>query len=153
MFKKILTAIDGSDPSKHALRFAAEMAEDNGAELLVLTVVPRVQAFFTEEAELDYAQLQEGMQKSYEDMLQKNVDELGREHRELKVTKILGNGNASKVIVEVAGERGVDLIIVGNRGKGGILSWMLGSTSRSVVEAGTVPVLVVKDREYCETKK
>ena len=153
MFKKILTAVDGSDPAKNALRFAAEMAEDNEAELVVLTVVPHLNAYFAEDVELDYVQLQEEMQRSYGEMLQANVEELGREHKGLKVTKLLGSGTPSKVIVETAREQGVDLIILGNRGKGGIISWMLGSTSRSVVEACTVPVLVVKDQQYCEMKK
>ena len=71
----------------------------------------------------------------------------------LKLTKILKDGNPAKIIVETAGKQGVDLIIIGNRGTSGVLSWMLGSTSRTVVEACTVPVLVVKDREYCEMKR
>lgn len=153
MFKKILTAIDGSDPAKHALRFAAELAEENEAELVVLAVIPQLHAYFTEDVELDYVQLQEELQKSYGDMLQKNVEELGRDHGDLKVTKLLENGNPSKIIVEAAGELGVDLIVLGNKGTGGIISWMLGSTSRSVVEACTVPVLVVKDQQYCEMKR
>ena len=153
MFKKILTAFDGSDPAKLALGFAADLAEDNKAELVVLAVVPHLSTYFTEDAELDYTQLQEELQESYEDMLQKNVEELGRDHKDLKITKLLENGNPSKIIVEAAGEQGVDLIVLGNRGTGGIISWMLGSTSRSVVDACTVPVLVVKDQQFCEMKR
>jgi len=153
MFKKILTAFDGSDPAKLALGFAADLAEDNEAELVVLAVVPHLSTYFTEDAELDYTQLQEELQESYEDMLQKNVEELGRDHEDLKITKLLENGNPSKIIVDVAGEQGVDLIVLGNRGTGGIISWMLGSTSRSVVDACTVPVLVVKDQQFCEMKR
>lgn len=152
MFKRILTAIDGSEPAWNALKFAAEMAEEDGAELVVLTVVPQLSAYFAEDVELDYVQLQEEMQRSYGEMLRENVEELGREHGDLRVTRLLREGSPSKVIVETARERGVDLIVVGNRGKGGIVSWMLGSTSRGVVDACTVPVLVVKDQEYCEMK-
>jgi nucleotide-binding universal stress UspA family protein len=54
--------------------------------------------------------------------------------------------------VEAVGEQGADLIVVGNHDRGGLISWMLGSTSRSVVESCNVPVLVVKDQEYCEAK-
>ena len=154
MFKKILAAIDGSDPAKHALNFAAELAEENGAELVVLAVIPQIHAYFSEDVELDYyPQLQEDMKKSYEDMLQKTVEELGRVHQNLKLAKMLKNGNPAKIIVETAGRQGVDLIIIGNRGTSGVLSWMLGSTGRNVVEACTVPVLVVKDRQYCEMKR
>ena len=106
MFKKILTAFDGSDPAKLALGFAADLAEDNKAELVVLAVVPHLSTYFTEDAELDYTQLQEELQESYEDMLQKNVEELGRDHKDLKITKLLENGNPSKIIVEAAEEQG-----------------------------------------------
>ena len=68
----------------------------------------------------------------------------------MKASTILRKGNPARNIVEAAREEEVDLIVLGNRGIGGILSWMLGSTSRSVAEACTVPVLIVKDREYCE---
>ena len=154
MFKKILAAIDGSDPAKHALTFAAELAEENKAELVVLAVIPQIHAYFSEDVELDYyPQLQEEMQRGYEDMLQKTVEEISGEHRDLKFTKVLKNGNPAKIIVETAGKQGVDLIIIGNRGTSGIMNWMLGSTSRTVVEACTVPVLVVKDRQYCEMKR
>ena len=44
-----------------------------------------------------------------------------------------------------------DLIVLGNRGTSGILSWVLGSVSRQVTDACTVPVLVIKDQTYCET--
>ena len=153
MFKKILTAIDGSDQAKHALNFAAELAEDNGAELVILTVVPQIHTYVTEDFDVNYPQLQEDVEKDYEEMLKKTVEELRRDHIDLKVTKLLEKGNPAKKIVETAGEQGVDLIIVGNRGTSGIISWMLGSTSRNVVEACTVPVLVVKDQRYCELKR
>ncbi len=88
--------------------------------------------------------------KSLKDLLKRTVDELRRDHESLKVKTMLKEGHPAINIVETAREEGVDLIVVGNRGTGGILSWMLGSTSRSVAEACTMPVLVVKDRQFCE---
>jgi nucleotide-binding universal stress UspA family protein len=61
-------------------------------------------------------------------------------------------GSPGKIIVESAQAREVDLIIVGNRGQSRIITWMLGSVSRFVVESCTVPVLVVKDEEFCRIK-
>ena len=40
MFKKILVTIDGSDPAKLAFDFGVGLADRDGAELVVLTVVP-----------------------------------------------------------------------------------------------------------------
>jgi nucleotide-binding universal stress UspA family protein len=40
MFERILVAFDGSKPAKHALDFGANLADRDGAELVLLSVVP-----------------------------------------------------------------------------------------------------------------
>jgi len=151
MFNRILVSIDGSDPANHALGYAANLAAMDEAELIVLSVLPNIPLYFPEETEFAYyPELQERARKSLEDLLQRAVDELRRDHESLKVKTMLKEGHPAINIIATAREEEVDLIVVGNRGTGGILSWMLGSTSRSVAEACTVPVLVVKDRQFCE---
>jgi nucleotide-binding universal stress UspA family protein len=151
MFKKVLVATDGSDPAKHALGFGAALAERDGAELVVLSVIPTLSLFVTEETELSYyPQLMEDMERFHEEMLAETSQDLERDYEDLKVSTLLRKGNPARNIVAAARDEGVDLIVIGNRGTGGIISWMLGSTSRSVAEACTVPVLIVKDQEYCE---
>ena len=152
MFNKIQVSIDGSEPAKHALEYAAKLAERDGAELVVLSVVPSV--IFLPEAEDFgyYPQLYEDVQKSYEKMLEDTVENLQRDHEQIEVTTVLKKGDPARNIVETSREQGVDLIVVGNRGTGGIVSWMLGSVSRNVAEACTVPVLIVKDQRFCEVR-
>ena len=151
MFKKILVTIDGSDPAKHAFDFGADLAERDGASLVVLTVVPNLPQYIAEEGELAYyPRLLDDIEKFHEKLLAEAVQGLQSDHGGLKASTILRKGNPARNIVETAREEGVDLIVLGNRGTVGILSWMLGSTSRRVAEACTVPVLIVKDREYCE---
>jgi nucleotide-binding universal stress UspA family protein len=151
MFRKILVTIDGSEPANHALGFGADLAERDRAELVVLTVIPTVPLFVTEDDELSYyPRLLDDMEKFHEKLLVEAAQVLQGDHRGLKVSTILRKGNPAMNIVEAAKEEEVDLIVIGNRGTGGIISWMLGSTSRSVAESCTVPVLIVKDREYCE---
>jgi nucleotide-binding universal stress UspA family protein len=151
MFKKILVTLDGSDPAKHALGFGADLAERDGAELVVLTVVPTVPLYIAEEGEFSYyPQLIDDMEQFHKKLLAEVIQDLQSDHAGLKVSTILRKGNPTKNIVEAARVEDVDLIVIGNRGTGGLMSWMLGSTSRSVAEACTVPVLIVKDREYCE---
>lgn len=151
MFKKILVTIDGSDPAKHALGFGADLAERDGAELVVLTVVPNLPLYIAEEGELSYyPRLMDDMEQFHERLLAEAIQGLKSDRGGLQASTILRKGNPARNIVEAARNEGVDLIVIGNRGTGGILSWMLGSTSRRVAEACTVPVLIVKDREYCE---
>jgi nucleotide-binding universal stress UspA family protein len=60
-------------------------------------------------------------------------------------TEIL-EGQPAGVIVELARSRGMDLIIVGSRGRSAITSALLGSVSEGVVHHADRPVLVVKPR-------
>jgi nucleotide-binding universal stress UspA family protein len=151
MFKKILVTIDGSDPAKHALGFGVKLAERDGAELVVISVVPTVPFYPMEEGEIPYyPQLIDDLERSHTKLLEETSRELQRDHESMKIGTILKKGNPARNIVEAARDEGVDLIVIGNRGTGGIVSWMLGSTSRNVAEACTVPVLIVKDQEYCE---
>jgi nucleotide-binding universal stress UspA family protein len=154
MFKKILIAVDGSEPSIYALSYAADLANEQGAELTILSVVPRLPVLAGEELTSDFGpQFQDELNDNYVKMLKKTDKEIKKERPELKTVPLVLQGNPGELIVDVAATREVDLIIIGNRGTSGVLTWMLGSTSRHVVERCTVPVLVVKDVKYCEIKK
>ena len=150
MWKKILVAIDGSTPSLHALEVAAGMAAQNKAELTILSVVPPLPPLVHGDMPQHAPQLTEDLSESYENMVGAKAKEVKDKHSGLKVVPIVMTGSPSRKIIEAAKAREVDLIVVGNRGTSGILSWMLGSVSRQVTDACTVPVLVVKDREFCK---
>jgi nucleotide-binding universal stress UspA family protein len=84
-------------------------------------------------------------------MLKQTDEEIKQKYPNLKTVLIVMEGKPAKIIIDVAQARIVDLIVVGNRGSGGILSWMLGSVSQQVVNNCTVPVLVIKDQKFCDT--
>jgi len=63
---------------------------------------------------------------------------------EVEVRSLLKRGRPAEVILDVTEEEEVDLVIVGSRGLGGISGWVLGSTSRHVVDRCKKPVLIVK---------
>jgi len=65
-------------------------------------------------------------------------------HPNLKFVTRLRRGRPSAVIVNVANSENVDLIVMGSRGLGGVSGWVLGSTSRRVVETCEKPILIVK---------
>jgi nucleotide-binding universal stress UspA family protein len=153
MYRKILVPLDGSDPSKNALEHAVGIAESFGAEISLLAVVSRVMIpIFPDEgfgaapmtAAKDMAQYQEKMKVIYQNVLDDAERELNTEHPDLKVVKILKEGRPSSTIVETAESDGYDLIVMGSRGIGGITGWILGSTSRRVVDSCTKPILIVK---------
>jgi nucleotide-binding universal stress UspA family protein len=153
MFKNILAATDGSEPSNHALTVAADLAQQQGAALTVVTVVPIAPPLIMEDMTQAYMpEYQERLRQSHEKLLTKTVADLKASHPGLKTTTILKEGSPATNIVEAAREQGADLIVLGNRGTGGALTWLLGSVSRQVTESCTAPVLVVKDQRYCEAR-
>ncbi len=153
MYKKILVAFDGSEPSKHALDHAVNIADKWGSELEILSVVPRVMMpVFPDEgfgaapitAAQDMSEYQEKMKNIYYASLKEVEEDIKESYSNLNVTIKLMEGRPSFTIVEEAENNNFDLIVIGSRGLGGITGWILGSTSRRVVESCTRPILVVK---------
>jgi nucleotide-binding universal stress UspA family protein len=153
MYKKILVALDGSEPSNHALNHAISIATEFKAKLIMLAVVQRVMIpIFPDEgfggiplsAAKDMAQYQDRMKAVYQSVLDEAEAKVKKEHPELEVEAILKEGRPSATITEMAESDGVDLIVMGSRGIGGYTGWILGSTSRRVVDSCTKPILIVK---------
>lgn len=127
------------------------MAVQNKAELTILSVVPPLPPLVHGNMPNYAPQFTTDLTESYENMVRAKAKDIKDKHKDLKVVPIIMTGSPSRKIIEAAKDRQVDLIIVGNRGTSGVLSWMLGSVSRQVTDACTVPVLVVKDREFCKS--
>ena len=153
MYKKILVAFDGSEPSKHALDHAVSIADIMKAELHIISVVPRVMMpVFPDEgfgaapvtAAQDMTDYQDRMKNIYEKSLAEAKKDISNHYPDLKVEVQLMEGRPSATIVDEAENNAMDLIVIGSRGLGGITGWILGSTSRRIVESCTKPVLVVK---------
>lgn len=153
MIRKVLVALDGSEPSERALEYAVDLAHKWGAELTLLSVIPRVMLpVFPDEgfgatpiaAAKDFGQYQERMKTIYQNVLTEAEAKVRREHPDVKVVTRLEEGRPSATIVAAAEEGDIDLIVIGSRGIGGITGWILGSTSRRVVDSCTKPILIVK---------
>ena len=153
MIRKILVALDGSEPSWHALEYGIDFAVRRGAELTLLAVIPRVMLpVFPDEgfgatpiaAAKDFGQYQDRMRGIYQNVLMEAEARLKLEHPDVRLVTRLEEGRPSATIVEVAEQGDFDLIVMGSRGIGGITGWILGSTSRRVVDSCTKPILIVK---------
>jgi nucleotide-binding universal stress UspA family protein len=149
MIKKILIAVDGSEPSLDALDYAAEFSSEKNVELTILSVISKPPPLAVEMYIPEY---QAELEKKYIKLLNEQEERLSNKYPELQIVTVVRMGTPGKIIVETAQARDVDLIIVGNRGQSGIFTWMLGSVSRYVTESCTVPVLVFKNKKFCENR-
>jgi nucleotide-binding universal stress UspA family protein len=153
MFDKILVGLDGSEQSINAVDYAAELAEDKGSELLLVSVAPEVPILAGARSVSERVpELQNELERERKTMLENQRVRLNEKFPSLKISTTVRMGSPSRNIVDLSREENVDLIVVGNRGRSGVATWMLGSVSRDIVERCTVPVLVVKDQRYCEIR-
>ena len=135
-YRRILVAVDGSDPSKAALRHAVGLARTHHARLSVVAVAP---------AHPTMAQTMAAMSGWAPEpperwMAQELRDAVASVPSDQPVTAHLRLGTPAKQIVALAADDLHDLIVMGTRG-----GHPLTSVSRRVLRHSPVPVVVVQD--------
>ncbi|PKL55768.1 MAG: universal stress protein [Methanomicrobiales archaeon HGW-Methanomicrobiales-2] len=141
MFRKILVAIDGSEPANRAFEKAIGEAGVWDAEVHVVYVVES--GLFSSlpmdnTLEIIYSVLQ----KEGEEILEgarKKADAAG-----ISLTTHLRQGHAGSQIVSLAEELGADLIMLGSYGKSGVDRLLLGSVTDYVVQNSPITTTVVR---------
>lgn len=134
----VLVATDFSRAADAALRWAASLAEEHGASLLLLHSLPLYGA------QADYLpsppEIEEHLRGAAVERLGNLAGEISPD---LAVETRLEIGLPSQTIVRVAAEREVDLVVIGSRGLSDLAHVLLGSTAERVVQRAPCPVLVV----------
>ena len=153
VYKKILVAFDGSEPSKNALEHATSIATKFKAKLILLAIIQRgMIPIFPDEGFGGFPLLsskymalhQEKMRREYQAVLDDAMIQIKKEHPGLMVEAVLKEGRLSATITAFAENEGVDLILMGSRGLDMYTSWILRSTSHRVFDSGTKSVIIVK---------
>ena len=140
MLNRVLVATDGSEPAINALKYILDNAP-NKAELIVINVTSE------SKDQEDFSRVfQHGeSDKLYSMKVIEESEELVRKKRpDIKGTYQVKEGKVAEVIVDTADEENVDIIVMGSRGLGGVSGFMLGSTSREVVNQCRNPILILK---------
>jgi len=135
---RIVVGVDGSEPSKAALRWAIEEARLRGAP--VLAVHAWLMQFGAGPGFVVPAVEPNDVQREAESMLDAAIAEVGTEG--LDVDRVAVEGVAARVLIEAA--EGADLLVVGSRGHGGFAGLLLGSVSQQCAHHAPCPVVVVR---------
>jgi nucleotide-binding universal stress UspA family protein len=153
---RILLASDGSESAAHATEVAVELSKKTHSELHVLYVGEDSTASLYPQAadpawvvQEDLALLEEQGQQ-FEQLARRTLDAEVQQVRAVGGTVAqahLRMGTPAAEIVELAEELEVGLVVVGNRGLGGIRRALMGSVSDSVVRHAHCLVLVVRKEE------
>ncbi|MFE6865076.1 universal stress protein [Kitasatospora sp. NPDC057692] len=135
--RRIVVGIDGSDPSKAALRWAAGQAALTGAAVHAVAAweYPSLYGWFA-------PMVDAGFEQSALRRLTAEVDEVIGRQRPVPVKESLVLGHAAEVLLEAAA--GADLLVLGSRGRGTFARTLLGSVSARCAVHGSCPVVIVR---------
>jgi nucleotide-binding universal stress UspA family protein len=136
--KKILVGYDGSEQADSAFTYALDLAGKYNAKLIVLSVasLPEPPGIVETAAVMENAQ--EYFAKRFA-TLRAQADLM-----EVATDFAIVVGNPADQIIHYANEHGLDLIVLGHRGKGLVQRWLMGSVSRRVVVHASCAVLIVR---------
>jgi nucleotide-binding universal stress UspA family protein len=145
MFRSIVVGTDGSDTAGKAVQEAIDVATSVGASVYVVSAYePVPQGRLREEARQAPEDLQ-WMINPREDVdatLAAAADEV--RGAGLDVETFAREGDPADAILDVAEERGADLIVVGNKGMTGARRFLLGSVPNKVSHHAPCSVLIVR---------
>lgn len=137
--KKILVAVDGSEPSLNAARMAHGLATALGATLTIAySVTPRLipsEVPFSVVNDVVKAEVERGKK-----LLEEVVETLGIED----LSTVMLEGAPAERIAEWALTENFDLVVVGSRGRNSVARMLLGSVADRLVHICRKPVLVVR---------
>lgn len=131
----LLVGTDGSDDAANAVEFAAGLADQAGATVVLVHAMTLLDQFAsTSDARATFEQR---LRTEWSEPLRR---------RDLDYRCVLDDGPPLLVLPRVAAREGVDLIVVASHGEGNSHGLILGSTCHGLLQVAAEPVLVVPTR-------
>ena len=138
MYRKILVGYDGSASGRKAFDVALELAAKHAAELYVLSVARPPEVGDDVETEAVIENSRHYHRRMLAELKSSVATKGVKTHFEVAV------GHPAEQIIYDADRHGVDLIVVGDRGRSKFARFLLGSVSKQVVQYAGHPVMVVR---------
>lgn len=146
--KRILVAVDHSEPSVRAAELAADIAQYRDAELLLFTAIQYPDSPNAELARIPRDRYpDQPVALVVEQAVREELCLLGERltaASDTPVGCVVESGNPAETIVSRAGRDRIDLIAMGHTGYGGLARLVLGSVAKQVIDTATCPVVVVR---------
>jgi nucleotide-binding universal stress UspA family protein len=144
VFKRILCAVDFSESSMNALKYALSLAQEADGCLTVAHVLgpELVGQVGSEEQHVSLAALQRQHEEEARTLLAQAVPESTAAY--CKADTMLLRGKPWREILRIAADRQAELIVMGVQGRGAADLMFFGSTTQHVVREATCPVLTLR---------
>jgi nucleotide-binding universal stress UspA family protein len=145
LFGSIVVGTDGSDTAKEAVRQAAELAKTLGSRMYLVSAYEPVPEGRLREERTEVPEDLQWMVNPREDV-NATLEETGKQLQEegLEVETHAREGDPADAILDVAEEKGADLIVVGNKGMTGAKRFLLGSVPNKVSHHAPCSVMIIR---------
>lgn len=142
MFERVLVPLDGSDESEQIIPYAADLAHAAGASLDLLRVVDTSNSALSKHTDGHAFTRVVGILKSEAESYLEAVGS-SVELDSVRVKKIVEEGAAASVIVDVAGRHAGTVVAIATHGKTGLGRLFSGSVADEVLRKTPSPVLLL----------
>jgi nucleotide-binding universal stress UspA family protein len=154
MFKRLLVPLDGSRFGSRALRYATEVAQRFGAEVILIRVIrpttpviaagahgvaSPAESEIAVQAALEADKRNAARAKRY---LRGKVRAIRSRHT--KASYQVAIGDPAKSIMEFSKKENIDLVVMTTHGKSGLKRAIMGSIADVVIRESGKPVLVIR---------
>jgi nucleotide-binding universal stress UspA family protein len=141
-YRTVVVGTDGSDTSFRAVDRAATLAADSGATLVIACAyVPEKPDPHAQDVLGDEAYQVTGSAPA-DDSVSRARDRAVSAGASTVETEVLA-GKPADVLINLAEERGADLIVIGNRGLNTLAGRLVGSVPLDVIRSAPVDLLIV----------
>ena len=137
MFKTIVVAVDGSESSDRAVKYAADLARESGGRIVAVHVNEMLAGpRFAGPAHVDEDELKTKIRGQIKELNDAGIS------AEVKMEACI-NGGPAPVITQAAAREKADVIVAGTRGHTVLAGVIVGSVAQRLLHLAPCPVLVV----------
>lgn len=141
----VVVAVDGSEASNNAVRWAANTALKRGIPLRLASSYTMPQ-FLYAEGMVPPKELFDDLQNETFEKIEAARAIAHEVAPELKIGHTIAEGSPIDMLLEMSND--VTMIVMGSRGMGGLSGMVMGSVSASVVSHANCPVVVVREDSH-----
>lgn len=141
----VVVAVDGSDASNNAVRWAANTAMKRGVPLRLAASYTMPQ-FLYAEGMVPPQELFDELQAETMEKIEAARDIAHEVAPEIKIGYTIAEGSPIDMLLEMSSD--VTMLVMGSRGLGGLSGMVMGSVSAAVVSHANCPVVVVREDNH-----
>ncbi|MBI5523789.1 MAG: universal stress protein [Desulfarculus sp.] len=146
-YKLIAVATDFSPGALAAFDTALDLARQTGARLLVAHVIPPLITPSPLLDDLTVSQMTMQLRQDLSDSAQREIQTRYLDQAQgLRAEAVVLEGDPSRELINLVGQRGVDLLVVGATGLSGLAEVFFGSVAAKAVRRCPCSVMVVRSR-------